>query len=90
MPARKTIKHAPVTPTKDERWNANVELSHESFGGYTHKDGTVDITVCAPSRTEAEHEVRKKAKRLYPLYDCRLLRLSHIAPSHETVPTAVR
>lgn len=42
--------------TMDHQWEGTFLLSHESFGGYTHKDGSVTLYVVATDEEEAKRK----------------------------------
>ncbi len=43
-------------------YTVTVELSHESFGGYDHKDGRYDYVVTAKDRGDAKKKALKISK----------------------------
>jgi len=60
-------------------WVLTYALSHESYGGYDHKDGNVSIRVKAASRTEAIKLGVAKMRRTNPTYEAKLTDCSSIA-----------
>ena len=43
---------------------ATVEISHESFGGYTHKDGQETYIVRAKNKTSAVSKVKRHIRKM--------------------------
>ena len=53
-------------------WRLTYALSHESYGGHDHNDGSVTVTVKAASRTEAIKRGATKVKRSNPVHEAKL------------------
>lgn len=49
-------------------FKVTVAFSHESFGGYNHKDGTSDYFVQAKNSKSAKNKVKKYLSRNAPNY----------------------